>query len=135
MRYRPADARSSSRVPSSADMLIIANDTTTATASRPTATNACDRFILRASLRDSGMEGIAGREGMGRALFSVYRFITLASRRGNSCCSSSSMGTGRASDQLGHAVVVPGMFGRSMTDRASSSVARMMRDGALASAA
>ena len=64
-----------------------------------------------------------------------YRFITLASLFGSSCSSISSSGIGRASDQLGQAVVVPGMLGRSTTAIASSSVATITRDGALASAA
>ena len=43
-----------------------------------------------------------------------------------------SRGQGRASDQLGHSVVVLGIFGRSTTARASSSVATSTADGASA---
>jgi len=53
-----------------------------------------------------------------------------AMARGRRWVSRSSSGAGRASDQLGHSVRVPGMLGRSGTAQASSSVAVRTFDGA-----
>src|SRR5262249_7079538 len=91
-----------------------------------------------------------GTERMGLARSQAGRhdddsfFTTPAGRRAasrraidsaNGRRSRSSIGKGSASDQLGHSFSVPGMLGRSLTARASSSVAVTTTDPASASSA